>query len=74
MPFIKSNGVFTCPSDAGPTPSEDINGVKTIQRSYIACRSAESLTLAQIDDPVETVVIMDKWDKNSGGASRRYLD
>ena len=67
MPYIKSNNVFTCPSDGGPTPSFDINGVKSINRSYIACNSAEALTLAQVSDPVETIVISEKWDKNSGG-------
>ncbi len=65
MPYIKSNAVFTCPSDAGPTLSQDSNGVTDIPRSYIACRAPESLTLAQIDDPVETIVIIDKWDKDS---------
>ena len=65
MPFVKSNAVFTCPSDAGPTPSADLNNHQTILRSYIACRSAESLALAQIDDPVETAVIVEKWDKDS---------
>ena len=68
MPYIKSNNVFTCPSDPTPTPSADVNGATVIPRSYIACRSAEALSLAQIDDPVETVVIMDKWEKDSGGA------
>ncbi|MGI4791668.1 MAG: type II secretion system protein [Janthinobacterium lividum] len=68
MPYIKSNAVFTCPSDAAPTPSSDINGNKTILRSYIACAAAESLSLAQLDDPVETVVVVEKWDKNSAGA------
>ncbi len=65
MPYVKSNAVFTCPSDPGPTASPDINGNKVIPRSYIACRSAESLALAQIDDPVETAVIVEKWDKDS---------
>ena len=73
MPYVKSNAVFTCPSDAAPTPSADVNGTKvngvfTIPRSYIACRSAESLALAQIDDPVETAVIVEKWDKDSVSA------
>ena len=67
MPFIKSNGVFTCPSDSGPTPSNDANSNPTILRSYIACASAESLSLAQIDDPVETMVITEKWDKDWTG-------
>ena len=68
MPYVKSNAVFTCPSDAGPTLSPDINNALVIPRSYIACRSAESLALAQIDDPVETAVIVEKWDKDSVGA------
>ena len=68
MPYIKSNAVFTCPSDANPTPSADASGNNTILRSYIACRSAEGLSLSEIDDPVETVVVTDKWDKASIGA------
>ena len=67
MPYVKSNAVFTCPSDAGPTLSADINNSLVIPRSYIACRSAESLPLAQIDDPVETAVIVEKWDRDSAG-------
>ena len=74
MPYVKSNAVFSCPSDGGPTASADINGTKvngqfTIPRSYIACRSAESLSLAQINDPVETTVLVDKWDKDAAGAA-----
>ena len=74
MPFIKSNGVFTCPSDSSPSPSNDVNGVKSILRSYIACASAESLSLGQIDDPVETMVITEKWSSDwtcTGGAACR---
>jgi len=67
MPYLKSNAVFTCPSDSGPTPSNDANSKPTILRSYIACRSAEGLALSQIDDPVETMVVTDKWDKASIG-------
>ena len=62
MPFVKSNAVFACPSDSGPTPSPDANGVKVIPRSFIALRPAEGLSLAQIPDPVETIVITEKWD------------
>ena len=69
MPYVKSNAVFTCPSDGGPTMSQDINGNSVIPRSYIACRSAESLSLAQINDPVETTVLVDKWDKDAAGAA-----
>lgn len=67
MPFVKSNAVFTCPGDGTPTPSADVNGSKIIPRSYIACAAAESLTLAQIDDPVETMVVVDKWETDSAG-------
>jgi len=61
MPFIKSSAVFTCPSDGDPSPSKDASGSPVILRSYIACAPAESLTLAQIDDPVETMVVAEKW-------------
>lgn len=67
MPYIKSNSVYTCPSDSNPTLSNDVNGNPTIPRSFIACRSAEGLGLGQISDPAETIVIMDKWDQNSAG-------
>ena len=62
MPFVKSNAVFACPSDSGPTLSPDANGLKIIPRSFIALRPAEGLSLAQIPDPVETIVITEKWD------------
>ena len=61
MPYIKNNNVFSCPSDSLPTPSKDVNGNLSIPRSYIALAPAESLTLAQIDDPVETMVVTEKW-------------
>lgn len=68
MPYVKSNSVLLCPSDAAPTPSADTGGSLAIMRSYIACNAAESLTLAQVFDPVETIVLCDKWDRNSAGA------
>lgn len=68
MPYLKNSGVFTCPSDLAPTPSATSSGALTIMRSYIACRSAEGLLLNQIDDPTDTIVITEKWDKNSQGA------
>ena len=61
MPYIKNNNVFTCPSDPTPTPSADVTGALTVPRSYIACASAEGLSLAQLDDPVETMVLTEKW-------------
>ena len=70
MPYIKSDSVFVCPSDAnvtnapGSTPSS-VNQVdpsgNPMPRSYIACASAESLALNQIEDPVETMVVTEKW-------------
>jgi prepilin-type N-terminal cleavage/methylation domain-containing protein len=67
MPYIKTANVFVCPSDPSPTLSDDSNGIADIPRSYIACRSAEDLRLAQIADPTNTIVIMDKWNVNSAG-------
>jgi len=69
MPYIKSNNVFTCPSDSGPTLSPDASGNLVIPRSYIALRPAEGLSLAQIPDPVETIVITEKWDKDRAGVA-----
>ena len=74
MPYIKNNQIFTCPSDAGPTPSKDTNGQLTILRSYIALRPAESLALSQVDVPAETSVFVDKWDKTAGPASQPIGD
>lgn len=61
MPYAKSVNVFSCPSDPAPTPSADANGALTVPRSYLACASAEGLSLAQLDDPVETMVLTEKW-------------
>jgi prepilin-type N-terminal cleavage/methylation domain-containing protein/prepilin-type processing-associated H-X9-DG protein len=68
MPYIKNNQVFTCPSDGGPTLSKDLNLQLTIKRSYIALSTAEGLSLAQVDLPVETIVITEKWDTDYTGA------
>jgi prepilin-type N-terminal cleavage/methylation domain-containing protein/prepilin-type processing-associated H-X9-DG protein len=78
MPYIKNNQVFTCPSDAGPTTSADATcavypssscpaSSLTIKRSYIALSTSESLALAQVDYPVDTIVITEKWDKDYKG-------
>lgn len=67
MPYIKNNDVFACPSDDLPTQSPDTNGNLTIRRSYMALASAESLNLAAVDDPVETIVITEKWGKDWTG-------
>jgi prepilin-type N-terminal cleavage/methylation domain-containing protein/prepilin-type processing-associated H-X9-DG protein len=67
QPYVKNQGVFTCPSDDAPTPSNDANGAPTLLRSYIACRAAEGLALAQIDTPAETIVLTEKWGKDPNG-------
>ncbi len=69
MPYVKSNAVFTCPDDAGPTPSADNNGNLVIPRSYMASAAVEDLTLAQVSNPAETLVITEKWDKTIAGAA-----
>jgi prepilin-type N-terminal cleavage/methylation domain-containing protein/prepilin-type processing-associated H-X9-DG protein len=60
MPYIKDANVFACPSDSTPTLSVDSSGNKTIPRSYMAVSAAEDLTLAQVADPVETIVVTEK--------------
>jgi prepilin-type N-terminal cleavage/methylation domain-containing protein/prepilin-type processing-associated H-X9-DG protein len=72
MPYVQSKSVWACPSDSNPVgsknasgqlvPAIDSDGNYTIPRSYIAVCMAESLTDAQIDDPVETIVFTEKWD------------
>jgi prepilin-type N-terminal cleavage/methylation domain-containing protein/prepilin-type processing-associated H-X9-DG protein len=74
MPYIKNAQVLTCPSDANPALSQDINDNKTIKRSYIAIRAAEGLRLSQIEFPVETIVICDKWDKTASPAHATITD
>ncbi len=74
LPYIKSDAVFVCPSDGNVTnpiggpptlgnTNVDMNG-QPMPRSYIACASAESLALNQIQDPVETMVITEKWGRD----------
>lgn len=67
MPYIKSDNVFACPSDPLPTASDNAEGQLAINRSYIAVCPAESLTLAQVDDPTETIVVTEKWGKDWTG-------
>src|SRR5260221_6614501 len=43
MPYTKNTQILVCPSDDLPTPSADSLGSKTMKRSYIAIRGAESL-------------------------------
>jgi len=67
MPYIKSNALFACPSDAGATPSADAAGNLSIPRSYIASCAVESLGDSQVASPVDTIVITEKWDVSSTG-------
>lgn len=67
MPYIASNNVFRCPSDDLPTPSKDVNGNLTIQRSYIAISPAESLNLSAIPAPSDTTVVTEKWGQDYTG-------
>jgi prepilin-type N-terminal cleavage/methylation domain-containing protein/prepilin-type processing-associated H-X9-DG protein len=61
MPYIKIDGVYSCPDDNVKPLSADTNGISTIPRSYVASCTAEDLTLAQLDNPTETIVITEKW-------------
>ena len=67
MPYVKTNNIWACGADEMPTPSKDTNGVLDINRSYIAIASAESLNLSLIPDPVDTMVITEKWAKDWTG-------
>lgn len=69
MPYIKSTKVYSCPSDSNPTASLAADGVTPLPRSYAAADSAEDLTLSQIDDPVETIVVTEKWGKDLAGGA-----
>jgi prepilin-type N-terminal cleavage/methylation domain-containing protein len=76
MPYINSKNIWSCPSDPNPAPSVDASGNKSILRSYMAIATAESLTLGQIDDPVETMVVAEKWgtEKQSSAAPVSLTD
>jgi prepilin-type N-terminal cleavage/methylation domain-containing protein/prepilin-type processing-associated H-X9-DG protein len=61
MPYEKNTGVFACPDDGVKPASADVNGNNTIPRSYVASCTAEDLSLAQVDYPVNTIIVTDKW-------------
>ena len=61
MPYARSSGVFSCPDDGVKPLSPDSSGNSTIPRSYVASCTAEDLSLAQVSDPTETIVITEKW-------------
>jgi prepilin-type N-terminal cleavage/methylation domain-containing protein/prepilin-type processing-associated H-X9-DG protein len=59
----KSLGLLVCPSDGGRVPhalENGQNGAPLVPRSYVANRAAESLALAQVDNPAEIVVVTEK--------------
>lgn len=61
MPYVKTNQIFSCPSDGVKPLSADASGNSTIPRSYVASCTAEDLTLAQVDTPASTIVVTEKW-------------
>ena len=81
-PYVKSEAIYACPSDAGPTDSFNAlgapgpSGKGTIRRSYAATLAAESLTLAQIERPAEAMVVSEKWDRFPDGkaVSEPWID
>ncbi len=68
MPYLKSPQILVCPDDEAPTLSNDAAGQATIRRSYIACRFAEALALAQVELPTETMVVTEKWGRAPDGS------
>jgi prepilin-type N-terminal cleavage/methylation domain-containing protein/prepilin-type processing-associated H-X9-DG protein len=61
MPYLKNNAIYSCPDDSVKPLSLDASGNSTIPRSYVASCTAEDLTLAQVDNPANTIVITEKW-------------
>lgn len=47
--------------------SNDLNGNPNIVRSYVATRTTEGLSLGDLTDPQETIVITEKWGMDSAG-------
>lgn len=73
MPYIKNNDVFKCPSDSQPTMSPDANGLKTIPRSYMALSTSESLNGSQVEMPVDTIVVTEKWSERTDSWIEPFL-
>lgn len=61
MPYEKNKSIYACPDDGVRPASADVNGNDAIPRSYIASCTAEDLSLAQVMDPTDTIVITEKW-------------
>lgn len=73
MPYEKSSQVFRCPSDSQPTMSADATGVKSIPRSYMALSTSESLSGGQVEFPVETIVVTEKWSERTDSWIEPFL-
>ena len=67
LPYVKNYPVYKCPDD-DPNRVADSAGNLVIPRSYAAAASAEALTLAQVDRPVDTIVITEAWNRDAKGA------
>lgn len=67
LPYIKSKEIFRCPSDPVPTASRDTQGALTIQRSYIANATAESLVATSLPSTTDFIVITEKWGQDYTG-------
>lgn len=66
LPYTKNaDSLIVCPSDSGRVPHSSENGQSgkpLVPRSYIANRAAESLHLAQVDNPTQIIVVSEKGD------------
>jgi len=60
-PYIKSNKMWACPSDAQPTASADTTGALTVLRSYIVSSAIEDLSSSQVSSSAQTIAITEKW-------------
>ncbi len=60
-PYDKSTKIWACPSDGQPTISADSNGADTIARSYIISSAIEDLASSQVENPVSSIVVTEKW-------------
>jgi prepilin-type N-terminal cleavage/methylation domain-containing protein/prepilin-type processing-associated H-X9-DG protein len=66
LPYTHAKGdLLVCPSDDGRLPfsqEDGQNGNPLVPRSYIANRAAEGLSLSDIPDPTQIIVITEKAD------------
>lgn len=61
MPYLKTSGVYKCPSDGQPsTTSLDVSG-NIIPRSYVVSNAVEYLNASQITQASQAIVVSEKW-------------